>query len=58
MCSFSLGQSCLSNLFAFFERTNKIVKGIEVMGIKYLDIQKAFDQAPNQKTFRIHFSHM
>lgn len=58
MCSFSLYKSCLSNLFEIFERANKIVKGVEVAGIKYLDIQNAFDQALNQKTFRIHFSLM
>lgn len=47
MYGFSLDKSCLSNLFGIFERANKIVKGIEVMDIKYLDIQKAFDQVPN-----------
>lgn len=55
MCSFCLDKSWLSNLFGIFERVNKIVKCREIVSIKYLDIQKTFDQAPNQKTFRIHF---
>lgn len=58
MHSFCLDKSWLSNLVGIFERVNKIMKCREVVGIKYLDIQKAFDQAPNQKTFRIHFSLM
>lgn len=49
MCSFSLDKSCLSNLFGNVERVNKIVKCREIVGIKYLDIQKAFDQAPTQR---------
>lgn len=58
MQSFSLGKSYLRNLFGIFERVNEIVKCTEMAGIKYLGIQKAFDQTPNQKTFCIHFSLM
>lgn len=49
VCSFSLDKSCLSNVFGIFERANEIVKFREVVGIKYLDIQKAFDQEPTQR---------
>lgn len=56
--SFSLDKSYLSNLVGIFERVNKIVKCWEVVGMKYLDIQKAFDESLNQKTIRIHFNLM
>lgn len=56
MCTFRLDKSCFYNLFGNFERVNKIVKCRDVVGIKYLDIQKAFDQTPNQQMLRIHFS--
>lgn len=49
MCSFSLDKSCLSNVFGIFERVNEIVKLREVVGIKYLDIQKGFAQEPTQR---------
>lgn len=49
VCNFSLDKSCLSNVFGIFERANEIVKFREVVGIKYLDIQKAFDQEPTQR---------
>lgn len=49
MCSLALDKSCSSHLSGFFERVNKILKCGDGDAIKYLGIQKAFDQVLSRR---------
>ena len=46
---FLKARSCLTNMLCFLEEITKWIDEVSLVGITYLDFQKAFDKVPHQR---------